>query len=120
VRCCAGNSIQAKTSALASSIRAASLETRGLAPSATCRHCLRAASASSWAKAVPIGVGQGIAQELYPAALPRRAQDLGDGGLQPLLCVRDRQLGVAQAAAGARVIISSRSAPRRVTRLGRR
>ena len=66
------------------------------------------------------GVGQGIAHEVDPAALPRRAQDLGDGGLQPLLRVRDHQLGGAQAAAGARVIITSRSAPRRVTRPGRR
>ena len=34
-------------------ISAASLETRGRSWSATWRHCLRAVSASSWAKAVP-------------------------------------------------------------------
>ena len=48
------------------------------------------------------GVGQGVAHEMDAAALPGRPQDPGDGGLQPLVRVRDHQLDAPEAAAGKR------------------
>ena len=42
----------------------------------------------------------GVAHEMHPAALPRGAQHLGDGGLKTLVRVGDHQLDPAQATAG--------------------
>ncbi len=42
------------------------------------------------------GMGQGIAHEVDPAALPRGAKHPGDGGLDALMRVRDHQLDPAQ------------------------
>src|ERR1019366_7462375 len=42
-------------------------------------------------------IGQRIAHEVHPAALPGGAQNLGDGALQPFMRVRDHQLHAAQA-----------------------
>src|SRR5882762_9429601 len=53
-RCAAGKLMYARTSLSASSINSASFLTLGRSWSATCRHWVRAASASSWAKAVPM------------------------------------------------------------------
>src|SRR5215469_10972367 len=84
--------------------------TLGRSWSATCRHWILAASASSWAKAVPMkaettrallaGMGQHIAHEVHPAALPGGVQDLGDGSLQALMGIRDNQLDATQTAPG--------------------
>ena len=41
---------------------------------------------------------QGIAHEVYPAALPHRAEDLADGACQALVRVRDHQVRAAWAA----------------------
>ena len=92
--------------------------------SATSRHCLRAASASSWAKAVPIQ-----AETMRRCVLPAWAMALRmkwtrqrcqsrsapiDGGLQPLMRVGDHQLDAAQAAPGqaAQELDPERSRPR--------
>ena len=50
------------------------------------------------AAALLAGMGQDIAHEVYPAALPGRMQHLGDRCLQPLMRIRDHQLDAAQAA----------------------
>src|SRR5207302_6938772 len=44
------------------------------------------------------GIGKRVAHEVYAAALPGGAQNLDDGGLQPLVRVRDYQLRATQAA----------------------
>ena len=51
----------------------------------------------------PLGfafVGQGVAHEMYAAALPGSAEHLGDRCVQTLVRVGDHQLGAPQAAAG--------------------
>ena len=45
-------------------------------------------------------VGQRIAHEVHATALPCRADDPLDGGLQPFVRIRDHQLDAAQAASG--------------------
>jgi hypothetical protein len=45
-------------------------------------------------------VGQRIAHEVHATALPCRADDPLDGGLQPFVRVRDHKLDAAQAASG--------------------
>ena len=45
-------------------------------------------------------VGQRIAHEVHATALPCRADDPLDGGLQPFVRVRDHELDAAQAASG--------------------
>jgi hypothetical protein len=44
-------------------------------------------------------IGSSISHEMHPPPLPSRAKHLGDGGLQPFVCVGDDELGSAQAAA---------------------
>src|SRR5712671_1207940 len=44
------------------------------------------------------GIGERVTHEVYAAALPGGPQNLDDGGLQPLMRVRDHQLCPAQAA----------------------
>src|SRR6478735_3191658 len=108
-RCAAGKLMYARTSLSASSINSASFLTLGRSWSATCRHWALAASASSWAKAVPMkaattrpallaGMSQHVAHEVDAAALPGRVQDLRDGSLQPLMGIRDDELDAAQTA----------------------
>src|SRR5690606_38917359 len=46
------------------------------------------------------GMGQNIAHEVNPAALPSGAQDLGDSRLDAFMGIGDHQLDTAQAAAG--------------------
>ncbi len=50
------------------------------------------------AAALLAGMGQEVAHEVHPAALPGGVQDLGDGCLQALMRVRDDQLDAAQTA----------------------
>jgi hypothetical protein len=45
-------------------------------------------------------MGQQVAHGMHPTALPDGVQDLGDGGLQAVKGVGDRQLDATQAAAG--------------------
>ena len=40
--------------------------------------------------AVLAGMGQGVAHEVHPAALPGGVQHLGDGGLDALMGIGDR------------------------------
>src|SRR3979409_2691768 len=44
------------------------------------------------------GIGKRVAHEVYAAALPGGPQNLDNGGLQPLMRVRDHPLCAAQAA----------------------
>ena len=50
------------------------------------------------AAAVLAGVRQRVAHEVDAAALPASSENLGDGGLQPLVSVGDDELDAAQAA----------------------
>ena len=50
------------------------------------------------AAAALAGMGEGIAHEVDPAALPGRVQHLGDRGLDALMGVGDHELHAAQAA----------------------
>ena len=50
--------------------------------------------------AVLAGMGQDIAHEVHPAALPRGVQNFGNRGFEPLMRIRDHQLDAAQAAPG--------------------
>jgi hypothetical protein len=43
-------------------------------------------------------MGQDIAHERDAAVLPRRVQDLGDDGFQPLMGIRNDELDTAQTA----------------------
>jgi hypothetical protein len=52
------------------------------------------------AAALFAGMGQHIAHEVNAAALPRRAENPGDGGLQPLMGIRDDELNAPQTAPG--------------------
>ena len=50
------------------------------------------------ALAVAAGVGEGVAHEMHPAALPSRAEHPGDRRLDALVGIRDHQLDPGQAA----------------------
>jgi hypothetical protein len=50
------------------------------------------------APALLSGMGQNIAHEVHPAALPGGVQDFGNGRLEPVMGIRDRQLDAAQSA----------------------
>ena len=51
------------------------------------------------APATPAGMGQRVAHEVHPAALPSGAKHAGDRGLDALVRIRDHQLDPGQAAA---------------------
>src|SRR5262245_36837734 len=83
----------------------ASFGTFGRIWSATARHCVLAASGVSCAKAVAMkaettpalsGVGQHVAHEVDPAALPGCVEHLGDGRLDASGGVGDDQLDATQ------------------------
>jgi hypothetical protein len=102
----------------------ASFGTLGRIWSATALHCVLAASAVSWAKAVAMkaetvsqceapmvratlanppalpGMGEGVALEVDAAALPGGAKHLRDRSLDAFMGVADDQLDPTQAAAG--------------------
>src|SRR3954453_18942306 len=52
------------------------------------------------APALLAGMSQDIAHEVNAAALPSRIQDLSDGGLEPLMRIRDDELDAAQTPPG--------------------
>ena len=52
--------------------------------------------------AVLAGMGQDIAHEVHPAALPGGMQNFGDRRFEPLMGIRDHQLDATQATPGQR------------------
>lgn len=59
-----------------------------------------ARSCADFTAAALAGVGENVAHEVDPAALPGRAEHLGDGGLQAFVGVGDDQLDASEATAG--------------------